>query len=67
MSAGNSAVTITNSLVDANSIVIPTLLTNDAVTSIKNVVPAAGSFTINLNGAAFAQISIGYLIINTDN
>jgi hypothetical protein len=47
--------------------VLPVLLTADATAWIKNVVCNAGNFVISLGAAATAQISIGYLIINTDN
>jgi hypothetical protein len=61
--AGNS-VTVTNSMVSANSIVMATLLTNDATATIKNVVPTSGSFTINLTSAATSEVSIGFVLFN---
>lgn len=55
---------VTNSLVDASSIIFCTVRTNDATAIIKNVVPAAGSFTITLNAAATAETSVGFLVTN---
>ena len=61
---GASALVVTNSLCTVNSIVFATVRTNDATAQIKNVVPAAGSFTINLSAAATAETSVGFFIIN---
>jgi hypothetical protein len=55
---------VTNSLCTTSSIVFATIRTNDTTAVIKNVVPAAGSFTINLNAAATAETSVGFFIIN---
>lgn len=63
-SAAATALTVTNSLVTANSIVMAVVRTNDATATIKNVVPAAGSFTINLNAAATAETSVGFFVVN---
>jgi len=41
-----------------------TVRTNDATATIKNIVPAAGSFVINLNTAATAETSVGFFVIN---
>ena len=62
--AGATSLTVTNSLCTTTSIVIPVIRTNDATATIKNVVPASGSFTINLTAAATAETSVGFLIIN---
>lgn len=62
--AGGTSVVVTNSLVTTSSIVFAVLRTNDTTATIKNVVPAAGSFTINLGAAATAAVSIGFLVIN---
>lgn len=64
IAAGNSAVTVTNNLVSTSSLVFAVIRTNDATATIKNVVPASGSFVINLTAAATAEISIGFLVIN---
>lgn len=62
--AGASALVVTNSLCTTSSIVFATVRTNDTTAQIKNVVPAAGSFTINLSAAATAETSVGFFIIN---
>lgn len=65
IAAGGTTVTVTNSLVTATSLVFAVIRTNDANgTSIKSVVPAAGSFVININTAPAAEISIGFFVIN---
>ena len=61
---GASALVVTNSLCTTSSIVFATVRTNDATAYIKNVVPAAGSFTINLGANATAETSVGFFIIN---
>jgi hypothetical protein len=62
--AGATSLVVTNSLCTTASIVLPVIRTNDATATIKNVVPAAGSFTINLGAAATAETSVGFFIIN---
>lgn len=64
IAAAGTSVVVTNSLVTANSIVVAVLRTNDTTAVLKNVVPAAGSFTITLNAAATATTSIGFIVIN---
>jgi hypothetical protein len=64
IAAGNSSVVVTNNLVSTSSLVFAVIRTNDATATIKNVVPASGSFTINLTAAATAEISIGFLVVN---
>lgn len=62
--AGASSLVVTNSLCSTNSLVFAEVRSNDATAVIKNVVPAAGSFTITLNAAATAATSVGFFIIN---
>ncbi len=62
--AGSTSLVVTNSLCSTSSIVLAVVRTNDATAEIKNVVPAAGSFTITLNAAATAATSVGFFIIN---
>lgn len=64
IAAAGTTVTVTNSFVTANSIVFAVIRTNDSTALLKNVVPAAGSFVINLNAAATAETSIGFLVTN---
>ena len=63
IAAAGTTVTVTNSLVSANSIVLCVIRTDDTTARIANVVPTSGSFTINIV-AATAEISIGFLVVN---
>lgn len=68
IAAGAKAVTVTNSLVTANSVVLATLQTVDAtLLYVGNVLPAAGSFTITCNANATGTVKIAYLVIGTDS
>jgi len=62
--AGASTLVVTNSLVTTASIVFAVVRTNDTTATIKNVVPAAGSFTITLTANATAETSVGFFVIN---
>lgn len=63
--AGASAITVTNSLVDASSIVFGVIRTADATaTFIKSIVPGANTFTITLNATATAETSVGFWVTN---
>lgn len=64
IAAAGTTVTITNSLVTANSLINVQLRTNDATAWVKNYVPAAGSFVINLGAAATAEVSIHFIVTN---
>lgn len=68
IAAGQSSATITNNLVTVNSIVLATLQTQDTTALyVRSVVPGAGGFTVNLSAAATAQVTVGFLVINTDS
>jgi len=64
IAAGQNSLVVTNSCVSANSLVFATIRTNDSTAQIKNVVPAAGSFTIRLTANATAETSIGFFVVN---
>lgn len=64
IAAAGTTVTVTNSLVTANSIIMCTVQTNDTTAVLKNVVPTAGSFVINLNAATTAETAIAFFVIN---
>lgn len=66
IAALGTSVVVTNSLVTAASHVLAVASTNDATAAVKNVVPAAGSFTINLTVAATAQTSFDFFVINAN-
>lgn len=62
--ATDISLVVTNNIVTANSLVFVVIRTNDSTATIKNVVPASGSFTINLTAAATAETSVGFFIVN---
>jgi len=62
--AAASSLVVTNSLVTTSSIVHAMVRTNDSTAIVKNVVPAAGSFTITLNASATAETSVGFVVFN---
>ncbi|MES2983895.1 MAG: DUF2793 domain-containing protein [Pseudomonadota bacterium] len=64
VAAGASSLVVTNSVVGTASIVLAVVRTDDTTAVIKNVVPAAGSFTIRLNAAATAETSVGFIVYN---
>lgn len=65
IAAAGTSVVVTNSLVTTNSLVSAFVITNDTnKTSVYAVVPAAGSFTIYVNPAPAAEISVGFKTIN---
>jgi len=61
---GASSLVVTNSLVDTSSIIFCEVRTNDTTAQIKNVVAAAGSFTIRLAANATAETSVGFFVTN---
>lgn len=64
IAAAGTAVTVTNSLVDANTGVYAVIKTNDATAWIKNITCTSGSFTINLGAATTAEIAIYWEVRN---
>lgn len=64
LAAGASSVVVTNDQVDEDSIIFCTIMTNDATAIIKNVVPAAGSFTIRTTAAVTAETRIGFQVFS---
>ncbi len=62
--AGATTLVVTNSFVDEESLVFAAVRSNDATALIKNIIPAAGSFTIRLNAAATAETSVGFFVLN---
>jgi len=64
VAASGTSVTVTNSLVTANSLIMTNIRTNDATAVIKNVVASAGSFVINMATAPTGEVSIGFFVIN---
>lgn len=66
IAAAGTSVVVTNSLCTANAHVMAMVSSNDATATVKNVVPAAGSFTINLSAATTAQVSVDFFIVSAD-
>ena len=66
VAAAASSVVVTNSMCTAASHVMAVVSTADATAILKNVVPAAGSFTINFTAAATANCSVDFFIVNAD-
>jgi hypothetical protein len=64
IAAGAATVTITSSFVSATSIIFVALQTNDATAILKNVVPAAGSFAVNLTAAATGNTNFCWFVMN---
>lgn len=64
LAAAASAVTVTDSVVTANSICMAIARTNDATCAVKNVVSGAGTFTINMTAACTAETSVGFVCFN---
>lgn len=62
--AGTAGITVTSSIVTANSLVFATARTNDATCSVKNVVPGVGSFVIRMTANCTAETSVNFLIFN---
>jgi tail-like repeat protein len=64
VAASASSLVVTNSLVTTNSTIHAMARTNDSTCSVKSVVPAAGSFTINMTASCTAETSVGFLVVN---
>lgn len=66
--AGASTLVVTNSIVidtaGSQSTIIATAQTADATCAVKNVVPAAGSFTITMTAACTAETRVAFWVFN---
>lgn len=62
--AAATALTVTNSLVSATSNIFVMIQTNDTTAEIKNVVPGAGSFVINMGTAPTAETRVAFWVTN---
>ena len=60
---GGTTIVVTNSLVTVNSNVFCVVLAADTAT-IKNVIPAAGSFNILLTAGASAELQVAFMVVN---
>ncbi len=65
IAAGNTSVTVTNSLVSSTSVIMCTLATADAnATTLKSCAPGSGSFIITLQTAPAAEVNINWVVFN---
>lgn len=64
LAAAATSVVVTNNLVSTNSIILAVAGTNDTTCYVKNVVAAAGSFTINMTGACAAETRVNFMVTN---
>lgn len=62
IAAAGTAVTVTNSLVTANTIMSVLPRTNDSTCRLANYVPGSGTVTFNMTAACNAETSIGFCI-----
>jgi len=61
---GTAGIVVTNSGVSATSIIFVIPRTNDTTCAVKNVVAAAGSFTIRMTANCTAETSVGFMVTN---
>lgn len=65
IAAAAGSVVITNSLAKTTSVITATLQATDTTcVAIKNVIPASGSFTINVNAACTGNTKVGWVLFN---
>lgn len=62
--AAATSLVVTNSFVDANSIIIATVGTNDSTMKSVLAVAGAGSFTLHANAAATAETRVNWFVAN---
>lgn len=60
--AAATSLTVTNSLVTTNSVIICTVATNDATMTSCNCVAGSGSFVINANAAATGETRVNFIV-----
>ena len=64
IAAAGTTITVTNALVTAASNIFAVVQTGDATALLKNVVPGAGSFVINMNAAVTAETRVAFWVTN---
>lgn len=62
--AAATSLVVTNSFVDANSVIICTVATNDTTMTSVQAVAGSGSFTLYANAAATAETRVNFLVVN---
>jgi hypothetical protein len=66
IAAAGTALTLTNNLITANTLVMAQVMSVDATAKSVAVTVTAGQVVFTLNAAATAQVKIGFVLINTD-
>jgi len=64
--AAATSIVVTNSVAASTSRIFAVAATNDATCSVKNVVAASGSFTINMTAACTAETKVNFWVIGTN-
>jgi trimeric autotransporter adhesin len=62
--AAATSLVVTNSFVDANSVIVATVATDDTTMKSVAAVAGAGSFTLYANAAATAETRVNWLVVN---
>lgn len=62
--AAATSLVVTNSLVNANSVIVATVATNDVTMLSVQAVATSGSFTLYANAAATAETRVNFIVIN---
>lgn len=62
--AGASSLTVTNNLVNGDSLIFAAVQTDDATAVIKNVAKVAGGFTIKLQAPATDETEVAFWVLN---
>jgi hypothetical protein len=62
--AAATSLVVTNSFVDANSVILATVATNDATMKSVAAVASAGSFTLHANAGATAETRVNWFVAN---
>lgn len=62
--AAATSLVVTNSLVDANSVIMATVATNDTTMLSVQAVAGSGSFTLYANAAATAETRVNFIVVN---
>jgi hypothetical protein len=64
LAAAATSVVVTNSLVNANSVIIGTVASNDTTAKSVAIIPGSGLFTIYPNAATTAETRVNWIVIN---
>lgn len=62
--ASATSLTVTNSLITVDSLIIPVKRTNDSTCKVDSIVASTGSFIIRMTAACTAETSVGFMVMN---